>query len=558
MTNRMADKITDKITGKLICEIAYFFHAHRIERTALILSMINFIVNGHTIVFYLMTFLALCIVAFRNFVTLDAFDYTKTHVFTEFEDPNLACSLKYHGHIPILSLPTKEQFNKNQNVWSCVNGKYISSEFHYCMGYWHGYYMSPYMSSLVCRMKLLSLFVKMPDMNNVEIPDDYRSEMAGLVNGYNVTNPLIRLDYNLVMMYHLLPEIEANMIGCTTLMLPSDSMKMYRNLDWIPYGDLAKYSLVIHYQDKGVYSFAMPGVLGVFTGWNKTMGLSMNVSNGPQFNGLPALFYNRMVLENFKDTFEYHTYYMDRTNQTDRTDRTDRIDHVGRLDNMAGIGNVEDIKDIKENFVDSSNSVDSTNKNLRKFCGLPMTSYHLNLVDCFGFALHQEIYVSTAIATDNHKDILDEMYAIYSDTDQTDCKVGKTDQTDQTDRSSVTDIFEKSYCYKNRSEDLLIGVCGMGNIKLNKDILVFNHRNRINWDDSKTTYDHFFGNERMQLARDLRESGYDGESIIRQMPINNYETCQTMILDPKNSTVKLSWNNGFSASSEFAEFRYNE
>jgi hypothetical protein len=76
-------------------------------------------------------------------------------------------------------------------------------------------------------------------------------------------------------------------------------------MDWVPYGNLASYSLVIKNMSTGVSSFAIPGIVGVITAWTPNLILAMNVCervNPFEPGGIPALFLNRIILEEVRDS----------------------------------------------------------------------------------------------------------------------------------------------------------------------------------------------------------------------------------------------------------------
>jgi hypothetical protein len=148
-------------------------------------------------------------------------------------------------------------------------------------------------------MVVLSLFKSFPKPEELTIPSHINSELLGLVDGYNTSSPWIKLTYETALNWHLLP------MACTTLIAnestnSSPDIIFARNMDWVPYGNLASYSLIIKNMSTGVSSFAIPGIVGVITAWSPNLILAMNVCervNPFEPGGIPALFLNRIILE---------------------------------------------------------------------------------------------------------------------------------------------------------------------------------------------------------------------------------------------------------------------
>lgn len=76
-------------------------------------------------------------------------------------------------------------------------------------------------------------------------------------------------------------------------------------MNWCPFGKAGEKSLVLVWKSNGVAALGIPGMIGAVTGWNKDkMALAMNACPGEEINdiqGMPAILYNRHVLESAKD-----------------------------------------------------------------------------------------------------------------------------------------------------------------------------------------------------------------------------------------------------------------
>lgn len=243
--------------------VLHFLHLHYVENTCIVLGYIWDYPNVLT--------LGLLVALFKLTITLNHFDSSRK-VFAKSE--GVYHSLKYVGNIPTLTL--------------------IGDSNYHC-GYSHGEILYEYIRSLHYRVLFLSMFKSFPEQKDLVIPQSIVQELRGLVDGYNSHNPYIRLSYNTALNWHLLP------MACTTAISNADDLVFARNMDWVPYGDLARYSLVIHYRQSGISSFSIPGLIGTVTGWNsKGLILAMNVCKTATYSGIPAVFNNRRILENYK------------------------------------------------------------------------------------------------------------------------------------------------------------------------------------------------------------------------------------------------------------------
>ena len=226
--------------------------------------------------------------------------------------------LYYQGDIPILELQSDDPYQA---------------------GFDHGYLLGEYISQMLSRLNLIKHFTLIPKAEQLPetlkairqtIPQEYLEELQGIVDGYNerpsgyfnfFERKKITLDD--LILFHLMPDsihfsplrIEKKLefkkafgLGCTVV-IDRDEEKgitFGRNMDWISFGMFGKCSLIINrkYNQQNKLSTAeigLPGFVGTLTGMNENgVSIAMNVAEGNtnSVEGMPAAFYNRMVLEN--------------------------------------------------------------------------------------------------------------------------------------------------------------------------------------------------------------------------------------------------------------------
>lgn len=246
-----------------LTHLLHIIHRGRIEASLILLGIIwNVPIS---------VIVGILIVLFKWFITMDHID-SSLPVFKKSESTNH--SLEYVNNIPTLTLKSPTSYRN---------------------GFTHGQLFYSYIKQLHYRVLFLSLFKSFPNQNHLTIPQHITEELQGLVDGYNSHDPLIRLTYTVALNWHMLP------MACTTAIDKSNGYLVFaRNMDWVPYGNLARYSIIIHHQETGVSSFSIPGLIGTITGWNnKGLILAMNVCNTFTTRGTPAVFHNRFILEKY-------------------------------------------------------------------------------------------------------------------------------------------------------------------------------------------------------------------------------------------------------------------
>ena len=232
--------------------------------------------------------------------------------------------LYYQGDIPILEL-------KSDNPYKA--------------GEAHGYLLGSHLNRILKRLDTAnaSSFNPYPLPRPAEIPrvlkalrqqipQEYLSEMQGVVDGFNkwASEGLLKRARKIalddLLLVHLLPEslhfqscqqesLEplrsapkvAPALGCTVA-IDKDEKEGFvfgRNLDWPTLDIFGASTLVInrHYAGsrQATVEVGMPGLIGTLTGMNKQgLSLAMNICEGTsaEIKGMPTLFYNRYLLEN--------------------------------------------------------------------------------------------------------------------------------------------------------------------------------------------------------------------------------------------------------------------
>lgn len=245
---------------------------------------------------------------FTQYVTCKKHEIT-AHIFEDSSKKKCEGGrLYYRGNIPILELDE--------------SGKKA--------GYAHGYLLG----SNICKLKrnfdvILHTIMRHQRANNLprtleeikkQLPDHLKEELSGLSEGFNKwaeeSGNSMRLSEKDLLLMHLIPdskhfipkEIEDDLTGtpaCTTMLYRSkqEGLVFGRNMDWCPFGDGGANSVVIVWKNKGVALLGTPGLIGAVTGWNRDqLTLAMNVCPGKstEVRGIPAIFYNRLILENAK------------------------------------------------------------------------------------------------------------------------------------------------------------------------------------------------------------------------------------------------------------------
>lgn len=242
----------------------HFVHLSKLECFLIVVGYINH--SKYTLV------LGAVILLFKMTITLGHINNTEK-TFKQSESAHH--SLKYTESIPVFTLISDDDYET---------------------GFIHGRVLHNYIKPLHYRVLFLSLFHKFPKNTDLIIPLNITRELQGLVDGYNSCDPFFRLTFATALNWHLLP------MACTTAINNSDKLVFARNMDWVPYGNLAKYSLVIHNKKTGVSSFSIPGLIGTITGWNRNgLILAMNVCTTETHRGIPAVLNNRMLLEKYSD-----------------------------------------------------------------------------------------------------------------------------------------------------------------------------------------------------------------------------------------------------------------
>lgn len=229
--------------------------------------------------------------------------------------------LYYRGDAPILELAGNDPCH-----WGQAHGYILGKEIYQLKSNFD-LVLSPVLPSA---SRLPTVFAEVKK----SIPKEYLTELEGITEGYNrwasENKVKDRLTVDDLIRIHLVPDSkhfhvkkmekslkslipsglrEAASGACTT-MLYKDSQKEIifgRNMDWLPFGEGGAKSLVIVWKEKGIASLNTPGLIGAITGWNRhNLSLAINVCPGhtDTVRGMPAAFYNRMILETTKSTSE--------------------------------------------------------------------------------------------------------------------------------------------------------------------------------------------------------------------------------------------------------------
>ena len=225
--------------------------------------------------------------------------------------------LFYQGDVPILS---------------------IESDNPYKAGKAHGYLTAPQALQLARRTRQMA---GLPDPSHLDltqikqqIPEEYLTEMKGMVDGINLwidqqwfwsRHPKTTFDEILLGQLmpdgaYYIPKKKGNQahpiassapansaIACSVIIEKNRNSGLVfgRNMDWTSFGLVGIYSLVINRKYKNgknsTVEVGIPGFVGTLTGMNQHgLSVAMNVclEGYYQPEGIPAAFYNRMVLEN--------------------------------------------------------------------------------------------------------------------------------------------------------------------------------------------------------------------------------------------------------------------
>lgn len=249
----------------------------------------------------------------------------KTHVFKPFESDLL--KLSYENHVPVLEI----EYGKG------------NEEDYQKAGYEQGYHLGGYIQILKRWMKM-DLKRRYGDLNNYSdflndlkkhIPENYLSELQGLINGYNHWAkeqwfPVTPLTENEAIFLHLLsdsmylapyknspaqqqdlsenlnpPKEDFSGVACTSIAArdKDGNIILARHLDWLLLG-LGSYAIEVKRKYNGkivTTEEGFPGLISTITGQNPDFGLSMNVTPGKMHKslGTPSSFFNRYCLENY-------------------------------------------------------------------------------------------------------------------------------------------------------------------------------------------------------------------------------------------------------------------
>ena len=244
----------------------------------------------------------------------------KNHIYAE-----KSCEggrLYYQGDVPILEITAQDPYKAGKA---------------------HSTLVAEHSQEILWKMRLLELILG-ESINSQElstfykkiqtyIPHDFIQEMQGFVDGYNdrrsewiFKGPKITIE-DLIFM-HMLPDswhfspteyedlnFTYGKVACTTILVNNKKLGPVfgRNLDWDSFGILGRKSLIINRKNlkagEKTIDISFPGFMGVLTGMNSSgLSLAMNVSPGDTetIKGIPAAFYNRLILENCKNLQEVH------------------------------------------------------------------------------------------------------------------------------------------------------------------------------------------------------------------------------------------------------------
>jgi hypothetical protein len=220
--------------------------------------------------------------------------------------------LYYENDVPILSITTED---------SRLAGKA------------HGYLLGKQINEIRNRWGFANKFIKqLPDPAKIpdvlskikeKIPQAYKEELEGLRIGYNkwakeqCFSPK-PMTFDEVLVLHMLPDsihFDFNLtqarlqmtppVACTAVIHKDKNGFVFgRNMDWMTLGVVGTNTLIIRRQlpnGKCTAEVGVPGLIGTLTGMNdRGLSLCMNVCSGRTANveGMPAIFFNRYVLEN--------------------------------------------------------------------------------------------------------------------------------------------------------------------------------------------------------------------------------------------------------------------
>ncbi len=204
----------------------------------------------------------------------------------------------------------------------------IRADTHYEAGYDHGYLAGKQITSVIKKMNILKTLGYISITKEIaqklekaksSIPKSHMEELRGLIDGGNARlredswwAPQHTIDDAIEI--HLLPDLmhlalaPNCLFGCTVIIgkdQKTGQTGVGRNLDWPGLG-VGRYSMLLDIKvgdQKQLLLPTIPGCVGVITGINQSLFVSINVTEpkGPIHDvsdGVPSLFLNRLVLEN--------------------------------------------------------------------------------------------------------------------------------------------------------------------------------------------------------------------------------------------------------------------
>ncbi len=227
--------------------------------------------------------------------------------------------LYYHGDIPILSIDGTNPFiaGKAQGYLLAEAIQAIKDRFDFALHTVARQPRAPEIPELIAQIK-------------ATIPEEYMTEIEGVVAGYNQwaseqsrwSRPK-PMTIDEAVLFHLMPDannlpikgivqnpfLHEATVACSSL-VGRDRQKgivFGRNMDWPSLDLTGKYTFVKHMKkgERQTVEVSIPGLVGTLTGMNHHgLCAAMNVCprvQKPTVQGMPAVFYNRRLLETCRD-----------------------------------------------------------------------------------------------------------------------------------------------------------------------------------------------------------------------------------------------------------------
>jgi len=253
----------------------------------------------------IMIILSIVIQFMLSYITGARADISK-HIYTpvkHYYKGKLCGEILYINHLPILKFYSD---NSTEN------------------GYTHGFLLAKQIKELKEKIDFLKILTKpfglfvsttsKPFYDLIDkIPTTLINEINGLVHGYNEywtskNVKFAKLTFQDVLDWQTMADskhfnptkLDKLSMACTAIL---KNQYFGRNMDWSGIGRGGEYSLLMVWENEGVASYSVPGILGCITGWNKSgVCVSINVCPGEtkEIRGMPITLFIRHMLKNVK------------------------------------------------------------------------------------------------------------------------------------------------------------------------------------------------------------------------------------------------------------------